>query len=243
MEREQLLCYALRAQGDYRRIYQNIKEQKPYCAVDYHGAYLTIIDPEYPAAFLKLKYPPFVLFYHGNLCLLQRKAVAVIGSRNASDYGKDMTVKFVKELSRRYIIVSGMAKGIDRIAHETALENGSSIGVLGCGIDYIYPYENKMLYQAMKTDQLLISEYPANHKPFRHHFPFRNRLIAALGSSLIVTEAQMHSGTMLTVNEALELSHDVYAVPYPLSEQESGCNYLIRQGANMITNMDDLQNI
>ena len=136
-----------------------------------------------------------------------------------------------------------MAKGIDAVAHYQAIKNGRSIGILGCGIDRVYPKENLMLFQLMKDHQLLLSEYPGLVAPHRHHFPFRNRLIAALGSCLIVTEAQIKSGTLLTVNEALELNREVYVVPYNLGNEESGCNYLIKQGANIITEVNDLLKI
>jgi len=243
MNRKQLLAYALKYQGDYRAIYQAIKNRETFDDCAYLGSYLTILDGEYPVELLTLKYPPFILFYCGDITLLSKKKIAIVGSRSCSQYGEEITKKITDYLSCDHVIISGMAKGIDAIAHYQAIIKGRSIGVLGCGIDRIYPFENLNLYQVMRNQQLLISEYPGLVAPHRHHFPFRNRLIAALGSCLIVTEAKIKSGTLLTVNEALELNREVYVVPYNLSDEESGCNYLIKQGANIITEVNDLLNI
>ncbi|MDD2591473.1 MAG: DNA-processing protein DprA [Erysipelotrichaceae bacterium] len=243
MDNEKLLSYALYYGGDYKRIYRAIKINETIKTIAYHGKYLTINDPLYPDEFNMLRFPPLVLFYKGNINLLAKEKIAVVGSRDHSDYGRSITCDIVEHLAKRYVIVSGMAKGIDRIAHLSAIKIGHTIGVLGCGIDHIYPQENYDLYELMGKRDLLLSEYPYNVKPMRHHFPFRNRMIAALGKNLIVTQANSRSGTMLTVNEALELNKDVYVVPYPLTQVESGCNQLIKQGANIITCMEDIENI
>ena len=127
-----------------------------------------------------------------------------------------------------------MARGIDAVVHKHSLH---SIGVLGCGLDVHYPLENEDLYCEMAEHQLLITEYPPGVKPLRRHFPFRNRIIAALGEGVIVTQAALRSGTMLTVNEALDLGKEVYTVPYRLTDSEgAGCNSLLQQGANIILN-------
>jgi len=243
MKRERLLAYALKYQGDYRSIYQAVKNREAFDQQAYQGTYLTIIDPEYPVELLDLKYPPFILFYCGDLTLLAQKKIAIVGSRVCSDYGRMITRQITDHLSHDRVIVSGMAKGIDAVAHYQAIKTGRSIGVLGCGIERIYPKDNLELFKLMKDHQLLLSEYPGLVAPHRQHFPFRNRLIAALGSCLIVTEAQIKSGTLLTVNEALELNKEVYVVPYNLGNEESGCNYLIKQGANIITEVNDLLKI
>lgn len=243
MDRMQLLAYALKYNGNYNKIKQAITKNELFEKVKYDQAYFTCLDQEYPLEFNELKDPPYVVFYRGNVKLLKYKKIAIVGSRLTNDYGKAITEKIVSKLASEYVIVSGMAKGIDCIAHVTANHIGSSIGVLGCGIDRIYPLSNTNLYYQMYDEQLLISEYPGMTAPLKQYFPFRNRLIAALGQCLIVTQAGMRSGTMLTVNEALELNRDIYVVPHPLSDIESGCNYLIKQGANVITCIDDLNNI
>lgn len=243
MNREELLAYALAYQGEYHKIHKAIryKEKVPVC--HYDSDYITILDKEYPVALLDLKYPPFVLFYKGDISLLQKKSVSIVGSRNASEYGRDVTSEIATRLKECAVLVSGMAKGIDAIVHKCALEDGNTIGVLGCGIDSVYPLENQSLYERMSQKQLLISEYPNKVPPYRYHFPVRNRIIAALSSCLIVTEANMQSGTFLTVNEALELNRDIYSVVSMFRKEISGCNYLIQQGANMISCIEDIENI
>lgn len=243
MEDWQLVALAVKYGGNYHNIYQAIKDKEDINPLSYKVDYITINDLLYPEEFKSLRFPPFVLFYQGNINLLTKRKIAIVGSRNYSEYGAMITKKIVNKLSGSWVIVSGMAKGIDKIAHQQANQLGNSIGVLGCGIDRIYPKENSELYKDMRNNQLLISEYPQDILPRRYHFPFRNRLIAALGESLIVTEAGMQSGTMLTVNEAIELNKEVYVVPHPLTDQESGCNYLIKQGANVLTCIEDIEQL
>lgn len=166
---------------------------------------------------------------------IKEKCISIVGSRIASEYGITCTKKIVKQLSNEYVIVSGLAKGIDAISHEAAInENKHTIGVIGSGLLTHYPRCNEDLYQEMFRHELVISEYPDQVGVRKEHFPWRNRLIAALGEKLIVTEASYKSGTMLTVNEAICLSKEIYVVPYPLSDTESGCNLLANQGANVI---------
>jgi len=240
MTREELITLAVKYDGNYRRMYQAIQMKEIVEVIPYEGNALTILDKEYPKEFLELKEPPLVLFYIGDLSLLKTNKISVVGSRFPSAYGKVTTRRICEMLSNGVTLVSGMAKGIDAVVHKSCLPFGRTIGVLGCGIDYIYPRENDYLYSEMKLTQLLISEFPGKTPPYKYHFPFRNRLIAALGKVLIVTEANMKSGTFLTVNEALNLNRDVYAIPYPLSEDVSGCNYLIQQGANLICEYDEI---
>ena len=149
-----------------------------------------------------------------------------------SVYGVMVSQQIVEKLKNDFTIVSGLAKGIDTIAHSGAVK---TIAVVGNGINVCYPKNNSELYKYMKEQQLIISEYPLDTPPEKYHFPFRNRLIAALGESLIVPQATLHSGAMITVNEALALGKEVYTVPYRLTDPEgSGCNYLLGQGAKMI---------
>ena len=234
--RDYLIALAIKYQGSYWRIKKAVRENEEVEKGASQQA-ITIVDEDYPAELMQLRYPPLVLFYRGDRRLLKGRKIAVVGSREAVKYGIQATNAIVRELNRDFTIVSGMARGIDRIAHLSAAR---SIGVLGNGLDIIYPTENRDLYCYMEQKQLLISEYPCGVRPQRYHFPFRNRIIAALGEKLIVTQAREKSGTMLTVEETLELGKEVYAVPYRLLDVEgAGCNYLLQQGALMI----DLKNV
>ncbi len=146
-------------------------------------------------------------FLSRRLRLIERKGVGIVGARNCSLQALQNTDLIVKRLQSKYVIVSGLAKGIDARAHQNAIR---TIGVLGCGINVIYPKENTFLFERMKYTGLIISEYPMHVKPLAYHFPWRNRLIAALSYSLVVIEASYKSGTMITVNECLELSVPIY---------------------------------
>ncbi len=137
--------------------------------------------------------------------------------------------------------MSGLARGIDGQAHRSALDQ-HTIAVIGCGLDVVYPKEHASLYAVMRKKQLIISEYPNGTKPYAYHFPWRNRIIAALSEAVIVVEARRRSGSLLTVNEALELDIPVYCVPHAyLDEAGTGCNLLISQGANILVDEDDLR--
>ena len=229
--RELLIRYAIKYRGSYSAISKAVREQEYIDDIPLQNA-ITIMDRDYPERLLQLKYPPYVLFYYGDRELLKRESVAVVGSRQACNYGIAVTRRLVQKVSSSYVIVSGMAKGIDAEAHWNAVR---SIGVLGNGLDVCYPECNRDLYQHMKKTGLLISEYPEGTQPRREHFPFRNRIMAALVSKIIVCQAQEKSGTMVTVNEALELGRDIYVVPYRITDPEGrGCNTLIQQGANII---------
>lgn len=236
----QLIAYAIKYNGEYHQIRKAIIQNEQWQPVT-NPQCITILDENYPNQLFQLEYPPFVLFYEGDLTLMNDRCIAIIGSRNVCAYGEMWTRKIVEALRSRYVIVSGMAKGVDAIAHEEAFK---TIGVLGCGIDVCYPKQNAALYQKMKEQQLLISEYPPHTKPLAHHFPWRNRIIAALSKHVIVTQAAYRSGTMHTVNEALALGLEISCIPYPLgSEKGEGCNLLISQGANILIGIDEIKNI
>jgi len=230
--RDFLIRLAIQHEGNWFKIRKALqKHEYPSKNLEIQTA-ITILDEDYPKQLLQLKYPPYVLFYEGKRELLKRRMCAVVGSREPSDYGTKATEMVVNSLRDNYVIVSGMARGIDSIAHRRALD---TIGVLGNGLDVCYPSCNRALYDYMKKEQLLITEYPKGVLPERYHFPFRNRIIAALGEKVAVTQAGLKSGSMLTVNEALNLSREIYAVPYRLTDKEGcGCNRLIGQGANVV---------
>ena len=167
----------------------------------------------------------------------------MIGSRDVCPYGLEVTSSVASYLSAEHTLVSGLAKGIDACVHETAiLCGGKTIGVIGSGLRWVYPRSNLRLYQKMKRDHLILSEYPFEEGVRREHFPWRNRILAALGSRTIVTQAAVRSGTMHTVNEALNLGREVWCVPYPYgSEYGSGSNLLIQQGANILYDREQLK--
>ncbi|MCI8541169.1 MAG: DNA-protecting protein DprA [Erysipelotrichaceae bacterium] len=238
--REQILSYALKYQGEWQRIAQAIGEQEAWQRSSYSGQYVTIVDEAYPERLKFLRYPPWILFYEGNYTLLQNKGVAVVGSRRYNGYGAQMCRHVCALLKTRGVIISGLARGIDAIAHREAMDC-HTIAIIGCGLDVLYPRENYALYEQMKQSQLILSEYPNGSPPQAHHFPWRNRLIAALAQAVVVIQAKKHSGTMITVNEAITLGLPIYCVPYAFQDPYGeGCNLLIAQGANLLVDDRDI---
>lgn len=236
---QHLIGYAIKYHGNVLAIKKAIKYQEPILAQSAQA--ITLLQPNYPQAFKQLENPPYVLFYHGNIELLNYPSCGVVGSRQPTTYAIDATKQLVKTFSKKMVIVSGLAKGIDAIAHQQACIYGSTIAILGCGINRIYPSENRQLTMELRKSQLVLSEYPDFVAPYPKHFLARNRLIAALSNPLFVMAATYRSGTMSTVNEALSLSKDIYCLPYPINEPTGlGCNLLISAGANILTNVTDL---
>ena len=210
-----------------------------------HENYITIADEEYPECLRKLRFPPWVLFYQGDISLLKQPMIAIVGSRDLCEYGRQMSEMTASILQEKYVIVSGLARGVDAVVAQTTLAlGGKTIAVIGSGLGTHYPYENENLYQKIGEKGLILSEYPFPTGVRKHHFPWRNRILAGLGESLIVTQAQEHSGTMITVNEALNLSKDVYCIPYPMDDiHGSGCNRLIEEGAGIIYSRTQLKDL
>lgn len=248
---EILLYFSVKYEGDFELIFKAImnkekcdEESIKEVVNNINCLYTTIISDNYPKKLKHLHCPPFVLYYSGNLELINNKTIGVIGSRNNSKFGEDFTNKLVTDLvENNYVIVSGLAKGIDSISHEACINNnGKTIAVLGNGIDNYYPYQNKDLQNEISRTGLVISEYPPFIKPKKEYFPKRNRIIAAISDSLIVVEAKRNSGTMITVNEALNLGKDIMCVPSRPSIN-SGCNYLIKNGAYLIEGVNDVLDI
>ncbi len=235
---KRILYYAIQYGGEWNRIGTALKNHETFEMIDYPYAYVTIADDNYPKCFRRLRYPPWILFYQGNLSLLEKKCIGIVGARKASQQALINTEKIVEHLSSSYCIVSGLAKGIDATAHNKARD---TVAFIGCGIDRIYPKENAFLYQRMIKDGCILSEYPMGVAPLAHHFPWRNRLISACIEALIVIEATFKSGTMLTVNSCIELSVPVYCLPTAFeNDQYPGCNALIENGANILSNIHDL---
>jgi len=230
MDRKKLISYSFYYLGEYDKIIKAIKDNLDLPMIDIGNA-ITIFDKEYPKKLLNLKYPPMVLYYKGNLKLLDDECISIVGSRNPCEYALKATEGLCKA-NRDKVIVSGLAKGIDACAHENAFK---TIGILGCGIDYIYPRCNYDLIKKVEKDGLILSEYPGMSKPLGYHFPFRNRIIACLSSKLYVMQSALKSGTMTTINEALELGKEIKVLPYDIfNEFGYNNNHLIYEGANII---------
>lgn len=200
-------------------------------------------DPRYPLRLREISDAPAVLYCRGDASLLANHAVAVVGSRLCSRAGRGVAADIAYSLSAAGVtVVSGLARGIDHEAHMAALENvGSTIGVLGTGIDVIYPPEHAELYQHMESAGLLLSEYAPGAQPLPAHFPVRNRIISGLSVGVLVVEAAARSGSLITARLALEQGREVYAVPGPATAQHScGCRGLMEQGARPVTTAEDM---
>lgn len=204
---------------------------------------LCMHDEDYPPLLKHLPDPPPVLYVYGNL-KPSDMCVAIVGSRDATTYGATVTRKLAKDLAMHQVtIVSGMARGIDTSAHEGALEaKGRTIAVMGCGLEIVYPGENKNLFHNIaKENGAVISEFPMKARPEAYHFPLRNRIISGMSMGTIVVEAGPKSGSLITARLALEQDRHVFAVPGLINSQYSnGTHRLIKQGAKLIENAQDV---
>jgi DNA processing protein len=204
---------------------------------------VTAFDAEYPAALAEIPDPPFVLFAVGRLERLKLPAVAIVGSRNATRYGRDVASRLGRELSHAGVtIVSGFARGVDGAAHEAAREGpGGTVAVLGCGVDVDYPREHARLKEAMVATDLLLSEFPPGAEPRPQNFPVRNRIIAGLAAGVVVVEASRRSGSLITARLAADCGRDVFAVPGSVfSETSIGTHELLRDGAILCRGTEDV---
>ena len=203
-------------------------------------------EEDYPEQLAALPDAPPVLSVMGNKALLKKPHIAIVGTRNASVNGKNIARHIASDLVKAgYSVVSGLALGIDAAAHDGALytadENASTTAVLGTGINVVYPEQNRRIYDAVRQKGVLISEYAFNTKPQPSHFPQRNRIIAGLALGLVVIEATLRSGSLITANKALEQGKDVFAVPAsPLDPRAAGVNYLIKNGAPLVESAEDI---
>ncbi len=198
---------------------------------------LTLLDAEYPERLREIPDAPFALFVRGRLPEETAPSVAVIGARDCSEYGRSVARQLGGLLgSKGVTVVSGMARGIDGISQEAALEaGGRSIGVLGSGVDVCYPAQNKALYARLLEKGAVLSSYPVGTPARSQNFPPRNRIVSGLADAVVVIEARVKSGTLITVDMALEQGREVYVVPGRVTDRLSdGCNRLIRQGAFML---------
>jgi len=232
---------------------EQIRSKRPKINPDYEMERLekekidliTIQDESYPKLLKEIYTPPAILYIRGNFKPSDKFSLGVVGTRRLSNYGEQITPIITSELSKSGItIVSGLAKGIDTIAHKTAIENnGRTIAVLGSGIDTnsIYPTINKYLAEKIIENGAVISEFPINTKPLPQNFPQRNRIVSGLSLGILVIEAPEKSGAMITARNALEQNRDVFAIPgHILSNNSLGPNSLIKMGAKLVTKTSDI---
>ncbi len=200
-------------------------------------------DKKFPPQLKDISYPPLFLYVKGEFNC-QMPLFSIVGSRKPTIYGKEVAYEFAKKIAENGIgIVSGLARGIDSIAHKGCLDvNGYTIGVLGSGLDIIYPPENRDLFERIiKNKGAIISEFPLGTKPRKENFPRRNRIISGLGTGVLVIEAGKKSGTLITAKWALEQGKEVFAVPGNIfSSQSEGTHYLLKQGAILVTSPEDI---
>lgn len=220
-----------------KRIFEKSKEE--------NIKIIRYIDNEYPSRLLEMIDFPILIYVKGNIELLNsKKTVSIVGSRDCTEYGMRITERLSYLLSKKnYTIISGMAKGIDYYAHMGALKNkGKTIAVLGCGVNYIYPMENKNLYyDILNNNGTIVSEYPLKTRPCKLFFPMRNRIIAGISDKVLVTEARHKSGSIITANLALEQGKNIYAIPGNITSIHSqGTNELLKDGAILVTTLEDI---
>lgn len=198
--------------------------------------------PAYPELLSEIPDPPPFIWAMGDTSLLHRPMVALIGARNASSIGLRMARKLSRDLSEAgFIIVSGLARGVDTVAHEVALDAGHTVAVMAGGVDVIYPKDNTDLAEDIARKGLRLSEQPPGLTPQARHFPRRNRLISGLARAVVVVEAAAKSGSLITARNALDQGRDVLAVPgHPFDARASGCNFLIRDGAALVRGAQDV---
>jgi DNA processing protein len=201
-------------------------------------------DTKYPLALKEISDPPAVLYVQGRVELLRSLCLAMVGSRAATSYGKRCSFTLARDLAEAGVtVVSGLALGIDAEAHSGALSvQGATIGVLGCGLDVVYPKYNSVLYDRIRTDGLLVTEYPLGTKPDAFRFPARNRIISGLSRGVVVVEAARKSGSLITAEMALDEGRDVFAVPGQIDSFKSdGTHWLLQQGAKLVQSAKDIR--
>ncbi|PYE52211.1 DNA-protecting protein DprA [Paenibacillus barcinonensis] len=204
---------------------------------------ITYLDSNYPILMKETVQPPWIMYARGDSQLLHSPAIAMVGTRMPTVYGRKVGEKLASQLCQAGLtIVSGLARGIDRVCHETVVrEGGKTIAVFGTGMDYIYPPENTSLAEQIAETGLLLSEYPLGTRARQGLFPERNRIIAGITLGTLVVEADIRSGSLITADAALEAGRDVFAVPGPITSPKSrGAHNLIRQGAKLVTCAADL---
>lgn len=204
---------------------------------------IVLTDDGYPSLLREIAAPPPVLYYRGELIETDRNAVAIVGTRRMTPYGREMTARISGELARAGVtIVSGLARGVDGVAHQAALDaGGRTIAVLGSGVNKIYPPEHRKLAHRIAEQGAVLSDYVPETPPDGVNFPPRNRIISGLSLAVVVIEAPDRSGALITVDFAADHGRDVFAVPGPINSPNSnGCNRLLREGARLVRSADDI---
>ncbi|MBU4254816.1 MAG: DNA-processing protein DprA [Acidobacteria bacterium] len=203
---------------------------------------LLLKDPEYPRVLREIDNPPLVLYCAGKIEAVNSLGVAIVGTRRPSPYGRSVTEQLARNLARRgVVIVSGLARGIDSIAHWGAVKGGQTVAVLGSGLGTVYPKENAGLFRTILQRGAVVSEYPFSSPPLRHHFPQRNRIISGLSRVVVVTEAAEKSGSLITADLALEQNREVMAIPGNITSKSSqGTNTLLKLGAKPVQSWRDV---
>jgi len=223
---------------------QKIDPDKQWTSLQRDGfGVTTLADRDYPPLLRQIYDPPALLFYRGNLSVLQAPCVAVVGSRKATAYGRTAATRLAADLARAgVVVVSGMARGVDTCAHSGALQDGGiTAAVLGCGLDICYPPENLRLRERIVQSGVLLSEFPPRTEPKAQHFPLRNRVISGLSLATVVVEAAEKSGALITADCALEQGREVFAVPGSINSPYSrGCHKLLKEGAAMLEEASDV---
>lgn len=209
-----------------------------------NASIVTYFDENYPQKLKNIDGFPYVLYYKGNIEASEHVSIAVVGSRKATSYGKYAAEKLTRELSDLGVtIISGLAAGIDSVAHKTAIKhNTKTIGVIGCGIDKVYPQKNESLYEEIiNSHGAVVTEFPFGMEPMPANFPIRNRIISGLANGVLVIEAQEKSGTLITAGHAANQGKEIFAVPGNIDSLYSkGTNALIKDGAKLVTCIDDI---
>jgi DNA processing protein len=216
---------------------------RAWCEGGPHRHVVTLGDAAYPPLLLQTADPPLLLYAHGELALLAKPAIAIVGSRRPSAQGRDNARAFARELADDgLVVVSGLAQGIDSAAHEGALAGAAgTIAVVGTGLDRVYPPQNLELAHRITQHGLLLSEFAPGTPPLPEHFPLRNRVIAGLSLGTLVVEAAIRSGSLITARLASEAGRDVFAVPGSIhAPQAKGCHWLIKQGAKLVESAADI---
>ncbi len=205
---------------------------------------LTWDEPGYSSRLREIYDPSPLLYVRGNIELLSRHIISIVGARRPSPYGNQMGERLARDLADHGLVVaSGLARGIDASAHRGALGSalGATIGVLGCGIDVVYPKENKKIFQEIEQRGAIISEFPLGTFPAAQNFPIRNRIIAGMGLGVVVVEGAQYSGSLITARLAMEFGREVFGVPGNATQPSSfGPNQLIKQGAKLVTSWEDV---
>ena len=204
---------------------------------------LSLESPHYPSMLREISDPPVLLYAKGDLALLAKPQLAVVGSRHPTPIGEETALTFATQLAKQgFVITSGLALGIDGAAHRGALAcEGMTLAVAGTGIDQVYPRRHADLTEQISQQGLLISEFPLGAPPLGRHFPLRNRIISGFSQGVIVVEAALKSGSLITAKQALEQGREVFAIPGSIHSATSrGCHWLLRQGAKLVENIEDI---